>query len=288
MTLRQVVQLNNEAAAHLRGGSFTLAIATFSNALQMSREILKQSSVHSLSGDHHQPQRRSLSVDDCMERGSNNAITHSGIVDMDDNNDGYYGGDDDDHHHRMMMISDSPSTSGFLYRHPIQVEPDHLLLLLLGSSLDDDNNSDDDKSCMALCAAVIFNLALAHQLSAATTTTTAVSEENKNDNPSRTTSLQKAERLYHLGYKLYSDELSSLVSSGCPHFLLATINNLGVVYQSLNRLEQAKSTFHVLLSTLIVLGERLGGGRNISNYEGYFHNTTSILLVLERRSAGAA
>jgi hypothetical protein len=261
MNIRQVVQLNSEAAAHLRGGSFTLAIATLSDALHMSREILKKSPARS---SNDQQSQRSLLVDDCMETG--NHATHS-IVDIDDFND--Y----DHHHHHKMMTSENPS-SGFLYRHPIEVQPDHVLLL--GSSC---NNNDDDKSCMALCAAVIFNLALAHQLAAAAATATMTI----------TASLEKAERLYHLGYTLYSEELSLVHDCCfCPHFLLATINNLGMIYQSLNRPEQAKSTFHVLLSTLIVLGDRLGGGRNISNYEGYFHNTTSSLFLLKNRSAGAA
>jgi hypothetical protein len=108
---------------------------------------------------------------------------------------------------------------------------------------------------------VIFNLALAHQLTAM---------EEGND--SREMMLRKALKIYELGFNMvlqkeYADEPSTM-------YILATVNNLGLAHQHLNDRHTATKCFKHLMSTLMYLIDGGEGESNNWDFEGFLRNAT--------------
>jgi tetratricopeptide (TPR) repeat protein len=134
----------------------------------------------------------------------------------------------------------------FLYQRPIPIPEGSI-----GSSKD---------SCATISAAIIFNLALSLQL---------LSVRGSNNIVDYRSHLQKAASLYELAFSLQRDELSSMN----PRFMLAIINNLGMVYLSLDEKDKARNLFQQLESILMFLIDN-GDSGVISGCECFFRNTS--------------
>jgi tetratricopeptide (TPR) repeat protein len=87
-----------------------------------------------------------------------------------------------------------------------------------------------------LSTILIFNQALAHHLMGI----------QNNDS----SSLKKAVKLYACGFNLIIQE-GTWVSSTC--YILACLNNMGLIFRCRNKIESAKKCFQQLLSTLMFL-----------------------------------
>jgi tetratricopeptide (TPR) repeat protein len=158
--------------------------------------------------------------------------------------------DHDDH-------ENNNGSQGFLYRRAIYIP----------ECIQSDHHY---QSRVLISVMIIFNLALAHQLYAM-------------ENGMRVSKLHKASKLYVLAYNLQSKE--QLVGNAL--FTMATVNNLGLVYQQLNETETAGQCFQHLLSTLMFLvdcGEVLQAASEL--FDGFFRNTSH--LIFQHDSAAAA
>lgn len=116
---------------------------------------------------------------------------------------------------------------------------------------------------------IIFNLALCHQLAA------------ERDATRRMKYLKKAAKLYDLAHSLYHEKNSFDESA---FFLVASVNNLGLVYQELHETRTAEKCFQHLLSTLMFLVDC--GAGNISEFDSFFRNATH--LTAQNNTAAAA
>jgi hypothetical protein len=131
----------------------------------------------------------------------------------------------------------------FLYRHairvPVNVEFHYRAAVMIGSM-------------------IIFNLALAHQLSAA------VSDKN------RESTLCRAAKFYELALNMQIEECfdSNIL------FTLATVNNLGLIHHQLDDTETASKCFEHLLSTLMFLVDC--GEGHTSDLEGFLRNASTV------------
>jgi tetratricopeptide (TPR) repeat protein len=113
---------------------------------------------------------------------------------------------------------------------------------------------------------IIFNLALAYQLAA-------------EDSNKRERYLMKAARLYELAHNFHSEE--DFESST---FVLASVNNLGLIYQEFDDKITAQTCFQHLLSTLMLIVDC--GQTDGSKLGGFFRNT-SHLFCLQTTAAAA-
>lgn len=110
---------------------------------------------------------------------------------------------------------------------------------------------------------VMFNLALAHHRSA-------VEEPS---HKKRVSLLRKAAKIYELGLHLHSHESRF----GSAVYLLACVNNLGVLYQELQQVDTARRCFGHLLKILMMVTTNLNRSchDNISMLlDGFFQNVS--------------
>jgi hypothetical protein len=114
---------------------------------------------------------------------------------------------------------------------------------------------------------IIFNLALAHQLSAV------VSDKEKSK-------FRKAAKLYELSFTMQRNENFDNVVV----FTMATMNNMGLIYHKLNDGETANKCFQHLLSTLMFLIDC--GEGDVYELDGFLRNVFN--LIYEPCSAAAA
>jgi tetratricopeptide (TPR) repeat protein len=129
------------------------------------------------------------------------------------------------------------------------------------------------ESPMFIYVVIIFNLALAHQL---------LAMECSDVSESASLLLSKAAQLYELAFNLQQED-EGMENNAL--FAMANLNNLALVYKSLNNSENAETCFQYLLSILILF---VGCGEQISEFEGFFRNTASHLVVLKDRASAAA
>jgi hypothetical protein len=114
---------------------------------------------------------------------------------------------------------------------------------------------------------IIFNLALAHQLSAV-------------GNNKKQSKLGKAAKLYELCFSLQRDEHFE----NNVLFTMATVNNLGIIHHKLNDGETANKCFEYLLSTLMFLIDC--GEGDACELDGFLRNVS--ILISAPCSAAAA
>jgi tetratricopeptide (TPR) repeat protein len=112
---------------------------------------------------------------------------------------------------------------------------------------------------------IIFNLALAYQLAAG-------------DSDKRSRYLRKAAKLYELAYSLHSEENFESAT-----FIMACINNLGLIYDELHDTITAQKCFQHVLSTLMFLVDC--GGTNGSQLDGFFRNTSHLICKMPTAAA---
>jgi hypothetical protein len=142
----------------------------------------------------------------------------------------------------------------FLYEQAI------LIPMNLGSSY---------KTGAMISSIVTFNLALANQLYAM---------KHKESNEAI---LRKAVKLYELGLTMQKEENFD----NDTLFTLASVNNMGLLYNRLNDRKAANKCFEYLLSTLMYLTD-CSGGHGYALFEGFFRNVSA--AISEPCSAAAA
>lgn len=141
--------------------------------------------------------------------------------------------------------SDDDDATPFVYRTGILMPP----------SLAFDKDRDSLMSSIFL-----FNLALAHQLRAETTS---------NDAERRHSLLSKALKIYELAFKM--QERGGYFNSNFL-FILAILNNIGVIHQILGAPLLAKRCFGKLMSVLMLLTERKFYDSTKLDMKGFFRN----------------
>ena len=128
-----------------------------------------------------------------------------------------------------------------------------------------------------ISAIIIFNLALTHHLEAL--------ETQQICNTTVTSTLRKSAKLYQLAFNMLQEVT---VQSNNLIFAMATVNNLGLVFEMLEDDDAAHECFEQLLSTLMFLVD-CGDGAAVSKFgNGVFFRTISHLISRADVAAAAA
>lgn len=151
-----------------------------------------------------------------------------------------------------MVRGQVPQKKPYIYCSPIRIPP---------------CPSGQETNLAHVSTAVIFNLALTYQLVAR--------QHPESSQPL----LQKAARLYELAHNLYRDQQIESVT-----FLMATVNNLGSIFQELDDTITAQDCFRRLFQTIMFLVDC--GDTKPSHIEGFLRNTA--FLYCKQNSAPAA
>jgi hypothetical protein len=248
-SIQQAIELNSQAVALIANRSFEAAIHTLTDALLASKKILHDSVDEA---DMVASARRSL--DQCMiPSKQENRV---------DSNSSHLGDADSDSDADECVKQEEQGKHFYVYRRAIRI-PISIKEATFESSV-------------LISVIIMFNLALAHQLMALEI----INKQQASFNGENL--LRKAAKLYGLAFNLQRDEgMENTIL-----FTLATINNLGAIYQCLNESAAANKCFQHLLSTLMFLieaGERPPGGE----FEGYFRNTSNLIFHLGSAAAAA-
>jgi hypothetical protein len=154
------------------------------------------------------------------------------------------------------VSSNEEESDPYMYRQAIHIP----LTILLESNF---------QASIMVSVMIIFNIALAHQLSA-------VGSDDQQ------LKLRTAAKLYELGFSLERDE--NFENNSSILFTLATVNNLGLIHHKLNDGETANKCFEYLLSTMMFLIDC--GEGNVCELDGFLRNVSN--LISEPCSAAAA
>ena len=159
-----------------------------------------------------------------------------------------------------------------------------------------------------ISVAIVFNLALAHHLAAEKYDLAAEVSTNKQARTSAASRsshfYRKAARLYELGYNLLQEHQglqtdgingNTNETSSSPLFIMATMNNIASIYQSLQEYDHSKTMYQQLVATILHMTEYTGGlGTSVVEFDdGFFFYTISKYLFDDpsffmNRSAPAA
>ena len=214
-----IIELNNAAVAKMKSGGRELkkAIIYLSQALREYQEH------HPRLHDHDHPcfssssNKKISNLDDAMTQ------SHSWSYYKSQKEESIHGGSPAagglagaDEHERRMVTNDDGNTDGdetyYMYAHGIFIPP----------------NMDRE----SIPSAMIFNMGLAHHLYA---------KQEK----------EKEEKNLKTAYKLYDLAVQSGMKCNSPLFLMATMNNLGLVHYELNDKDKSIMYFDHLLSMLM-------------------------------------
>jgi tetratricopeptide (TPR) repeat protein len=288
--MQHAIDLNNEGSILLRNGFFEDAVAIFNNALAMIQNDLTNNTPEhdeeeeeeeeeeednhenddddddEADGDqqheaaHEQEQEYEETQQQCHCREEISTDVAPTTMTPTEKHDSSFSQSSKTTTTRMMLQGSEPQLQQlqhddqeevFIFRNPIFISSQTSSSLSSSSSLMDYST---------LSITIVFNLALAHQL-------TAISQDME---PRR---LYTALKLYEVGYLMqrnavsqppavYPSSSSSSSSSNAttpPRFLslshtLGLVNNCGQIYQQLGQPKRAQRFFTTLLSTLILLG----------------------------------
>ena len=263
VTSSRVIELNNVAASFICEGNFSQAINELKLALKESRQQIVSNTASGADGAassfaltsgvvQQHPQQPRKTLDDHMKASSSTSTRT-----------------EDD---CTMMLDFNNIDTCFIYRRPISVShvPDV-----------------DIESNIVSSAAILFNMALSYHLAADSLLTSHEGYYGGGDNDTnclRRSYLLKAAKLYEYGYIMEREELSF----SSPLYTMATINNMAVVYQSLNDHASSQGLFQNLLSTIMFLltcGESDCVGS--SNFDGFLRNVTKLLGTRSPAAAAA-
>jgi tetratricopeptide (TPR) repeat protein len=133
------------------------------------------------------------------------------------------------------------------------------------------NMPADFDSSIITSIIIIFNLALAHHLVA-----------NDHAGVEKQRFLKKAAKLYELALNLHSQEknLDSTI------YIMACVNNLGLIYRELSDVSTAERCFQHLLQTLMFMVDCRRDTFDFSLLDGFFNNATR--RMCKRTTAAAA
>jgi tetratricopeptide (TPR) repeat protein len=245
-SIQLAIGLNSEAAAMIENGNFESAIPKLTQALTASTDALqgfKKSRIQCFPEERVGMRRTPTSLDECMAASSQQSQADE--PDQEEQGGGA-------HQYKY-----------YVFRRciPIPVSSTETTVYF--------------ESPMFIYVVIIFNLALAHQLSAM--------ERHDVSESASLLLLSKAAQLYELVFNLQQED-ECMENNAL--FSMATINNLALVYKSLDDSENAEKCFRYLLSILMLF---VGcDGEQISGFEGFFRNTASHLVVFKDSSTRTA
>ena len=235
-----IVEINNKAVMALESRQLQEAMDGFTLALRLSKEWVISCCDANVA--QREQQGRHCSLDELMRRS------------FQDNSE--------DEEQRP---APSPQQS-YIYRKAIPMTSD-----VVGDNY--------DESSTVLLSCILFNLALAYQMSV---------ENLHYDDARRITNLEKAVKLYEMSYNAAKqrtgddDDGSSHNDGGdddtgvTPLFAMATVNNMAIIYRSLNKPEESESLLQHLLSTIVYLTD-CGEGKLVSEFQGFFQNVSPLM-----------
>jgi tetratricopeptide (TPR) repeat protein len=255
------ITLNNLGAGCIDSGDYRRSIEFLSAAFQMTKQQLRD---HSSTEQDHEKSvyRHSVSTfDTWMTKNENDSLNDIGTT-TDTTGEFVY--------RNPLSSSDSIDNSSissngeFVYTDPIYI-PSHAY-------------SHD----LLIPIVITFNLGLAYYLLATTDQTV-----------DRLTLLRSSLRLYQHSFRL---QRTRGRASHSPHYFMAVINNVGVVYSNLGETQSADQCFQQLLTLLMYMNTKMAApssSNNSSNnntssgYEAFFQNTSRVLKE-QTPCAGAA
>jgi tetratricopeptide (TPR) repeat protein len=246
--IQLAIGLNSEAVAMIENGNFESAIPKLTEVLKQASTAgalqgFKKSRIQCCSEERVSMGRDPTSLDECMASSSQQSQA-----------------EEEPDQQQEEQGEEAHQQQDYVFRRCIQIPISTETTIYFESPL-------------FIYVVIIFNLALAHQLSAM---------ECSDGSESASLRLSKAAQLYELAFNLQRDECME----DNALFSMATINNLALVYKSLNDSENAEKCFQYLLSILMLF---VGCGEQTSEFvEYFFRNTASHLVVFKDRTAAAA
>jgi tetratricopeptide (TPR) repeat protein len=255
---QMALQLNNNGAFLAAAGNADEAIATFSQALILSRLVMidddgmilddpVDQSNESSSGSSHLPV---LSFDDCMHDDPI-CFLRGPLQELQSNIE--------------KTSSSNQRQGGFIFNQ---------LLCTDDSTAGYKPTNASFQSAATLSTAITFNLALTYHISVSTETTE--QEQRKR--------LDKSQQLYVIAWKVLGE-----VEQSSVRFTAAIINNLGQVRKAMGEDQSATHCFQHLLRIVMYTVESYSQDANqcrLPELEKYL-KTTSYLVLLEKAAAAA-
>ena len=238
--IHDTIKMNNDAVIQLEGADYESSIATLATALRSSKHILE-------SCDGTCDFTPTPSLDDCM---SSRPCSPKRIELICEEKDDTYN-----------QLDDQEAGPSYVYRHAIHVPLEMA-------------DSDDYETCVKLSVIILFNLALAHQMSAMVSTKLSTNKKES--------MLRKALKFYMLSYNLHREE----ELQDTTLFILAAVNNMGLLYHVLNEEESSGKCFSHLLATLMFLID-CGEGSITKNFDGFFTNASHMVFPSMSTAAAA-
>ena len=138
------------------------------------------------------------------------------------------------------------------------------------NKMEEKESSRTSKVCGLI---VIFNLALSYHTAASYAQASIAKQK---------TYLRKAAKLYELAFELHAVE-----SVGSTSFEMATINNLGLVYDKLSLRTKTQHCFQQMLSTMMYFVGRWDNLLSSADYEGFMYNVSTFALETKYNAAAA-
>jgi tetratricopeptide (TPR) repeat protein len=161
--------------------------------------------------------------------------------------------------------SDYDEAAGFVYRRPIRVH---------ANSIKEGHNMG-----VVLSLIIIFNLALAHQLSAIAHHRS--SSSSSSSSPDKRRLLQKAVQLYELAYQLHLDEhqeCDDFERVESLRFTMIISNNLGEIHRIVGSKRKHEMCLRHLLQLMMYVVDSQIGSVDSIELDGFFRNTSQIML----------
>ena len=130
----------------------------------------------------------------------------------------------------------------------------------------------DYETSVSISSAIFFNLGLCHHLLGIQTVSSSVKHRY----------LENASQMYQLAYQLQQEDSSE----SNILFQMATLNNLGLVFWTMDDMKTSRRCFQLLLSNLLYVIDC--GGGDSSEYDNFVQNTKHVIFDQECLVAAAA
>jgi hypothetical protein len=230
----KVAKMNNQGVALLESGDFNNAIKTFSCALKSCKVVACR---------EEQGETDTQSWYEYMTLSDNNLSSEDIATTSDDGARRVLVDDDDQVIYRQAIVVPEPRNSN--------VTGDHAITATM------------------MATVIIFNNAITHHLWALETI---VHQGDKNKKKAvKKTLYRRAATFYELGLAMAQE--AEMCSPGSL-FVLASLNNMALVYKAMNANDVASQCLEQLLATLMVAidcGERV-------KFDGFFANTSCLIF----------
>ena len=236
-----VIKLNNEAAKLINEGNFQQAIVLLRNALTEAKAIIEFITTH-----HDEDGQDQQAIN------QENEVSHNKteIVSLDEYILQSYDGDSSRTWNQQEMDSSNNMANNTteMYCYPLNLP-----------ELDQQQYNFSESSTLQILAAIVFNLALAHQLYA---TASSSRQPGKQDTSYNNKMILQAISLYESSWGLIQEYEQTITGNNNQRvgittnvlFALIILNNVGTCYNSINESSEATNQcFEQLISSLMVM-----------------------------------